>query len=123
MPGTLCITSRIFPAVVASTFRSLPNSLTEFSPLTPEAASSTLSSMYCEKLKSTPGNLFASVAVSCWREFLLVDAGRPGTGGASTKEFCIEEARRIRTVVGPTHAAGDHGLDFREAADDRDASD
>jgi len=30
--------------------------LTEFSPLKPLRASSTLSLMYCEKLKMTPGN-------------------------------------------------------------------
>ena len=37
-------------------FRSVPKSLTEFAPLTPESASSTLSRISCEKLKLMPGN-------------------------------------------------------------------
>ena len=35
----------------SSSFRSVPKSLIELAPLTPERASSTLSRMYCEKLK------------------------------------------------------------------------
>ncbi len=65
-PGTVAITALIFSAVFSSTARSLPYSLTEFSPLTPEAASSTLSSMFCEKLNSTPGKRFRNSSL-IWR--------------------------------------------------------
>lgn len=46
---------------MASALRSLalrsgPITLTEFSPFTPLMASSTLSLIICEKLKTTPGN-------------------------------------------------------------------
>ena len=37
--------------------------LTELAPLTPESASSTLSRMYCEKLKLIPGN-FLNFSIS-----------------------------------------------------------
>ena len=36
--------------------------LTVFSPLTPDIASSTLSEIICEKLKTTPGNAVAELA-------------------------------------------------------------
>ncbi len=41
---------------LSSTARSLPKSLIELAPFTPESASSTLSRMSCEKLKLIPGN-------------------------------------------------------------------
>ncbi len=43
--------------------RSVPMILTELAPLTPERASSTLSRMYCEKLKLIPGN-FLNFSIS-----------------------------------------------------------
>ncbi len=51
MPGTLPITSTIASAIFSLLSRSLPKTLTEFSPLTPLTASSTLSLIICEKLK------------------------------------------------------------------------
>jgi hypothetical protein len=44
--------STIWSALVSLTLRSGPLTLTLFSPLTPASASSTLSLMYCEKLKT-----------------------------------------------------------------------
>ena len=65
MPCTVESTDFILLAVSVSAFRSLPKSLIEFSPLTPETASETLSCKYCEKLNSTPGNLSCNCASSC----------------------------------------------------------
>ncbi len=48
------------------------NTLTEFSPLTPLIASSTLSEMYCEKLKTTPGNARDSSPLICSVSFSFV---------------------------------------------------
>src|ERR1700709_640702 len=56
-PCTVDRTDLILLAVSLSACRSLPYSLIEFSPFTPETASDTLSCRYCEKLNSTPGNL------------------------------------------------------------------
>ena len=55
MPGTVAIASWIRAAVFAKTSMSSPKSLREFSPLTPDMASSTLSWIFWEKLKATPG--------------------------------------------------------------------
>ena len=52
--------------VVSSTFRSLPKSLIELAPLTPERASSTLSRMNCEKLKLTDGKILNFFISSSW---------------------------------------------------------
>ena len=52
----VAITSTISFAFASLTRRSGPNTLTVFSPLTPDIASSTLSEIICEKLKMTPGN-------------------------------------------------------------------
>src|ERR1700742_2288780 len=64
MPCTVASTALILLAVSVSASRSLPYSLIEFSPFTPETASDTLSCRYCEKLNSTPGNLSCSEANS-----------------------------------------------------------
>ncbi len=103
MPGTVAITSLIFAAVFSSVSRSLPNSLTEFSPFTPDAASSTLSSMFWEKLKSTPGKRFSS-AWSIWSVSLSLSMPRrPFAEGLEWHvEFGVEETGRIRAVVGPS---------------------
>ena len=89
-------------AVRSSVSRSLPNSLTEFSPLTPEAASSTLSSMYWEKLNSTPGNCALQRLGHLRRQLLLVDAVRPVIERLQRhEELGIEEAGRVGAVIGP----------------------
>src|SRR5438034_8663562 len=64
-PCTVDKTCLILLAVSVSACRSLPYSLIEFSPFTPETASETLSCRYCEKLNSTPGNLSCNCASSC----------------------------------------------------------
>ena len=61
MPGTVASTALILLAVSVSACRLLPNSLIEFSPLTPDTASATLSCRYCEKLNSTPGKSASSL--------------------------------------------------------------
>src|SRR6266702_1924151 len=61
-PCTVESTDLILLAVSVSARKSLPYSLIEFSPLTPETASETLSCRYCEKLNSTPGNLSCNSA-------------------------------------------------------------
>src|SRR5882724_10167284 len=64
MPGTVAMAFLISSATLASVSRSLPDTLTEFSPFTPEAASCTLSWMYCEKVNSMPGEAFDQLAHS-----------------------------------------------------------
>src|SRR5204862_4231603 len=58
-------TCLILLAFSVSERRSLPYSLVEFSPFTPDTASDTLSCRYCEKLNSTPGNFSCSCVRSC----------------------------------------------------------
>ena len=55
-PRTWFIWSRTCSASLVKTSRLGPTILTELTPLTPEIPSSMLSSMYWEKLKTTPGN-------------------------------------------------------------------
>src|SRR3954462_6520440 len=64
-PCTVDSTDLILLAVSVSACRSLPYSLIEFSPFTPETASETLSWRYCEKLNSTPGNFSCNCANNC----------------------------------------------------------
>jgi len=91
MPGTLAITALILAAVSSSVCRSLPNSLTEFSPLTPEAASSTLSSMFWEKLNSTPGNLFDKAVFRSSVSFSLsTPLGHCENGFSGTKNSALK---------------------------------
>ena len=92
MPGTVAMTSLILFAVLSSVSRSPPNSLTEFSPFTPDAASSTLSSMYCEKLKSTPGNSSLSCFVICSvSRSLSTPAGQVSNGFSGTKNSALKK--------------------------------
>ena len=113
------MTALILSAVFSSTSRSLPNSLTEFSPLTPEAASSTLSSMYCEKLKSTPGNWSARSLGQLRRVSfsLSMPAGQSSKGFERHEELGVEKAGGVGAVVGPA-VLRDHRLDFGIALDD-----
>src|SRR4030088_3849150 len=64
-PCTVERTDLILLAVSVTACKSLPYSLIEFSPLTPDTASATLSCKYCEKLNSTPGNLSCNCTSSC----------------------------------------------------------
>ena len=91
MPGILLITSAILLAVASSTLRSPPYSLTEFSPFTPDAASSTLSSMYWEKLKSTPGKAATSRLVMSATSFSLsTPDGQVSNGLSGTKNSALK---------------------------------
>ena len=91
-PGTLLIVDWIWAAVFSSVSRSGPNSLTEFDPFTPEAASSTLSWMYCEKLNSTPGKRASSALLICSVSFSLVTpAGHWPEGLRGTKNSALKK--------------------------------
>ena len=117
MPCTVASTALILLAVSDSACRSLPKSLIEFSPLTPDTASDTLSCRYCEKLNSTPGNSASSLPSICVGELVLVDAGRPLLGRLERREeFGVEQAGRVGAVVGAA-VLRHHRLDLGEAAD------
>src|ERR1700689_170491 len=91
IPFTSHIAALIFVASCSSVPRSGPNSLTEFSPLTPEAASSTLSSIYCEKLNSTPGNCCCSPPVICSVSLSLVSpCGQVSNDLSGTKNSALK---------------------------------
>ena len=117
MPRTVASTALILLAVSVSVCRSLPNSLIEFSPLTPDTASATLSCRYCEKLNSTPGNSACSLARISSVSSSLSTPLRPLADRLQRgEELGIEEARRIGAVVGPA-VLRHHRLDLGEAAD------
>ena len=102
MPGTVAITSLILFAVLSSVSRSPPNNFTEFSPFTPDAASSTLSSMYCEKLKSTPGNASFRRSVMSSVSFSLSTPRRPRVERLQRDEkLGVEKAGRVGPVIRP----------------------
>ena len=66
--------------------------LTEFSPLTPDTASSMLSWMYCEKLKSTPRNSPSSLSANSFTSrFLVRPAGHSSIGLSGTKNSATNE--------------------------------
>ena len=91
-PGTVLMTALILAAVFSSVARSLPNSLTEFSAFTPDAASATLSSIYWEKLNSTPGNWASSAAVTCCVSFSLsTPLGQVSNGLSGTKNSALKK--------------------------------
>ncbi len=89
------------PSTSASfTSRLGPTTLTEFSPLTPLMASSTLSEMYWEKLKMTPGNSFWSSSVISWVSLSLVSPrGHSSKGLQRREELQVVELREIGAVV------------------------
>mmetsp|Transcript_5519 Transcript_5519/g.13316 ORF Transcript_5519/g.13316 Transcript_5519/m.13316 type:complete len:204 (-) Transcript_5519:6144-6755(-) len=83
----------------AATFSRMPRSgpmiLTELAPLTPESPSSTLSWMYCEKLKTTPGNSRVSSPCSSFTSCSLVRPGghsSRGLSGANSSTLLKPEA-------------------------------
>ncbi len=90
MPGTVRIVAATCWDRRSSVCRSGPKIFTEFSPFTPEAASSTLSSMYCEKLNSTPGKRDSSCA-SSWDDSasLVTPAGQSPAGFKGTKNSAL----------------------------------
>ena len=92
MPGTVASTDLISLPSLASVSRSLPEIFTEFSPFTPEAASWTLSWMYCEKVNSTPGKPLSSalpisaISPSLSRPLRHWSIGRSGTKNSALKK-------------------------------------
>ena len=116
-PGTLassalsCLDSR------SSSARSGPNSLIEFSPLTPDTASSMLSWIYCEKLKSMPMNSFDSLAFICRTSSSLVSPlGHSLARFQRHEELGEERAVRIGAFVAAALLGGD-GLHRRKLQD------
>ena len=89
-PRTSFMAATISPALPSSTRRSGPTTLTVFSPLTPDMASSTLSEMTCEKLNTTPGKARARSRCMSSVSDALVTPGRHcelGSKGASSSMF------------------------------------
>src|SRR5438270_9359045 len=93
MPPTPRTASRISAAFFSSVARSSPYSLIEFSPFTPEAASSTLSWMVWEKLNSTPPELAHEGRVHLLGQLVLGHAGTPRSSRLERHvELGVEEA-------------------------------
>ena len=92
MPGTVAMAFLMSSATLSSVSRSLPKTLTEFSPFTPEAASSTLSWMYCEKLNSTPGKAFSRASfISVVSFSLSTPGGHLSNGFSGTKNSALKK--------------------------------
>jgi hypothetical protein len=81
-PLTFAISAITWVASDSSTSRFGPMILTELAPFTPDNASSTLSWIYCEKLKPIPGNSSANSFCNSSVSFSLVKFG-----GHSSKGF------------------------------------
>src|SRR5262245_28570922 len=80
-PLTRAISRMTSPAMRSSMLRSRPMILTELAPLTPESCSSTLSWIYCEKLRPIPTNSFEnSVCSFLMRSSLVRPAGHCSNG-------------------------------------------
>ena len=96
---------------------SLPKSLTELAPLTPERASSTLSRMSCEKLKLMPGNSLNFVG-QLILDLLAGDPRPPFLHRPQRHvELDVEVACHVGAVVGPAHL-GHHPPDLGDRGDD-----
>ena len=79
-------------ATLARVSRSLPKTLTEFSPFTPDAASWTLSWMYCEKVNSTPGKAFCSASfISAISFSLSMPLRHLSNGFSGTKNSALKK--------------------------------
>src|SRR6516165_10515049 len=116
-PRTLLIAALILSAVSVSTTTSLPISFTEFSPLTPDTASSTLSWMYCEKLKLTPGNFASRASLTSSMSLSLVIPLRHSFAGLSgAKNSALKKPVGIGAVIGPSLLGHDR-LDFGKISD------
>ena len=116
-------------AARSRTSRSVPKSLIELAPLTPESASSTLSRISCEKLKLTDGNVL-ELLHQLVLDLLAGDLARPDLvaqdrdrlvppllhrdqGGV---ELEVEKAGDVGAVVGPADLRH-HALDLGDRAD------
>ena len=116
-PCTVASTDLILLAVSVSACRSLPYSLIEFSPFTPDTASATLSCRYCEKLNSTPGNLSCSCASNSRGQLVLVVGAGPFAGRLQRREeFGVEQAGGVGAVVGAA-VLRHHRFDLGTGAD------
>ena len=102
----------------SSSARSRPKILTEFSPFTPETASSMLSWMYCEKLKSTPTNSRLSCSLICWTMSSLLRSFGPGLVRLQGHEELGDEGAVGIGAVLAAALLGEHRLDRRVAPDD-----
>ena len=113
MPRTFSSTPRISTAILRRVSRSGPVILMAFSASMPEAASWTLSWMYCEKAKVDAGEApcAARRAISAISS-LLVEALAPFVERLQRhEELDVGEAVGVGAVVGPA-VLGDHRLDL-----------
>ncbi len=86
----------------------MPKTLTEFSPFTPLTASSTLSLIICEKLKTTPGNASLSSLFSSSVSFsLVIPRGHSSNGFERREELDVVEAGDVGPVVGAAELRDD----------------
>ena len=102
------MTLRIAWAFFSFCSRSLPNTLTEFSPFTPETASSTLSLIICEKLKPTPGKVScSSLESSSVRLSLVTPRGHSSKGASGAKSSMFWKPATSVPSSGPTELRDD----------------
>ena len=100
----------------SSSARSRPKILTEFSPFTPDTASSILSWMYCEKLKSMPTNSRLSCSLICLTSCSLVRPfGHSSSGFSGTKNSATNEPSGSVRVVAAA-LLGDDRLHRRDSS-------
>ena len=100
-PRTPFMTFSISIAFASMTFRSVPNSLMEFSPLTPDMASCTLSWITCEKLKVTPGIFANTTSMSSMSLSFVVISGRHFLRG-----FRFTRNSALKKLVGSVPSSG-----------------
>ena len=92
MPRTFSSTPRISTAILRKVARSGPVILMAFSASMPEAASWTLSWMYCEKAKVTPGKVLRSaLPISAIRSSLESPLRQVSNGLSGTKNSTLEK--------------------------------
>ena len=103
IPLTSHIAALIFVASSLERPKIRAKRLTEFSPLTPEAASSTLSSIYCEKLKETPARYGLAVG----------DIAPMIQAGTSEDRRAAQHRRHSAAAAGVLSLAHRHGLGGR----------
>ena len=107
------MTSTISSALASLTRRSGPMTLTVFSPLTPDIASSTLSEIICEKLKIDAGEGVGSSRESSSVISSLVTPRAPLVDRLERREeLDVVEARDVGAVVGAAELRDDR-LDLR----------
>ena len=90
MPWTCAICAMAALASFSKVARSGPMILAELAPLTPDSPSSTLSWMYCEKLKSMPTNFLLNSSCSSLISLSLVKpTGHSSNGFSGTKNSAL----------------------------------